>query len=104
MATSQDFVNWVCGPELDPTFLMHVLVRSRDYIRSLSSGAIHKTVYYPTVKAFEICAPRVDEQRRISARLTAQLALVDRARREAQAETSAIAALPAALLREAFAE
>ena len=33
MATSQDFVNWVCGPDLDPEFLMHLLIRSRDYIR-----------------------------------------------------------------------
>lgn len=24
MATSQDFVNWVCGPDLDPEFLMHL--------------------------------------------------------------------------------
>ena len=103
MATSQDFVNWVCGPELDPTFLMHLLIRSRDYIRSLSSGAIHKTVYYPTVKAFQISAPDLGEQQRIAARLTAQVAAVDRARREAEAAWLAIEALPAVLLREAFA-
>ncbi len=29
MATSQDFVNWVCGPELDPDFLMHLLIACR---------------------------------------------------------------------------
>ncbi|MGH7367772.1 MAG: restriction endonuclease subunit S [Candidatus Rokuibacteriota bacterium] len=40
MATSQDFVNWVCGPELNPRFLAYLLRASRTYIRSLSSGAI----------------------------------------------------------------
>ena len=41
MATSQDFVNWVCGPELYPHFLAYLLRGSRAYIRSLSSGAIN---------------------------------------------------------------
>jgi len=31
MATSQDFVNWVCGPDLDPWFLANALISSRDY-------------------------------------------------------------------------
>jgi type I restriction enzyme, S subunit len=52
MATSQDFVNWVCGPEIDPAFLAYLLRAARGYVRSLSSGAIHQTVYVPTVKAF----------------------------------------------------
>jgi type I restriction enzyme S subunit len=37
MATSQDFVNWICGPDLDPEFLMHLFIRSRERVRSLSS-------------------------------------------------------------------
>ena len=69
MATSQDFVNWVCGPDLDPEFLMHLLIRSRPYVRELASGAIHKTVYMPTVKAFKVCVPSIQEQRRIVSEL-----------------------------------
>lgn len=63
MATSQDFVNWVCGPELDPRFLAYLLRATRAYIRSLSSGAIHQTVYMPTVESFFVCAPSVQRQR-----------------------------------------
>ena len=103
MATSQDFVNWVCGPSLDSTFLALALRASREYIRALSSGAIHKTVYVPTVKRFEVCAPSLDEQRRIAARLTAILEAAVEVTASAQAELAAIEALPAALLREAFA-
>jgi type I restriction enzyme S subunit len=29
MATSQDFVNWVCGPGLDPLLLFFLLVANR---------------------------------------------------------------------------
>lgn len=103
MATSQDFVNWVCGPNLDPEFLMHLLIRSRDYIRSLSSGAIHKTVYFPTVKAFRVCIPGIDEQHQIAAELRERLATIDVMTKAIEAELEAIEALPATLLRRAFA-
>jgi type I restriction enzyme S subunit len=102
MATSQDFVNWVCGPDLDPEFLMHLLIRSRNEIRTLSSGAIHKTVYLPTVRAFRVCVPAIDEQRRIAAELTGRLAAIDAMDSLIQAEREAIDALHAALLRRAF--
>ena len=102
MATSQDFVNWVCGPDLDPFFLCHLLRASRNYIRSLSSGATHKTVYVPTAKAFTVCVPSIVEQRRIVATLDEQLAGAERLRRAAVEELAAIDALPAALLRRAF--
>ncbi len=70
MATSQDFVNWVCGPDLDPWFLANSLMSSRDYLRQLASGAIHKTIYVPAVESFMVCVPRnVQEQRRIVAAL-----------------------------------
>lgn len=102
MATSQDFVNWVCGPNLDSSFLALVLRASRDYIRSLSSGAIHKTVYVPTVKRFEVCAPAIDEQRRVAARLSWILESAAEVAAAAESELAAIEALPSALLRETF--
>lgn len=64
MATSQDFVNWVCGPEIDPFFLAFLLRVSRNYIRSLSSGAVHQTVYVPTVQAFDVCIPHFQSKKR----------------------------------------
>ena len=102
MATSQDFVNWVCEPGIDPEFLMHLLIRSRDEIRALSSGAIHKTVYFPTVKAFQVCVPEIGEQRRIAAELRDQLAVLDAMEASIRMEREAIEALPSALLRRAF--
>jgi restriction endonuclease S subunit len=70
MATSQDFVNWVCGPDLDPWFLANALIASRDHLRQLASGAIHKTIYMPEVESFMVCLPTtVAEQCRIVAAL-----------------------------------
>ncbi len=102
MATSQDFVNWVCGPKLNAHFLLFLLRASRDYIRSLSSGAVHKTVYMPTVKAFRVCVPRVEEQRAIHAALAEQLSSVERIIAAVQDQRNVINSLPAALLRLAF--
>jgi len=89
MATSQDFVNWVCGPDLDPRFLSLLFRQSRTFIRSLASGAIHKTVYVPTVKAFWVCVPPLKEQVRIAERLEEQLEAVARARAAAEARLEA---------------
>ena len=102
MATSQDFVNWVCGPEMDPHFLAYALRGSRTYIRSLSSGAIHQTVYMPTVEAFTVCMPPIGEQKRVVVDLDRRMAGTQQLRDSATAELSAIEAVPAALLRRAF--
>lgn len=102
MATSQDFVNWVCGPDLDPEFLMHLLIRSRTEIRALSSGAIHKTVYFPTVEAFRVCVPVVSEQRRIAQALGVRLQEIDRTLESSRVRRAAIALLPRAILGWAF--
>jgi type I restriction enzyme S subunit len=102
MATSQDFVDWVCGPDLNPHFLGYLLRASRDFIRSLSSGAIHQTVYVPTVKRFEVCLPPMTEQESIVKALNVQLTATQRAREATEGELDAINKLPEALLRRAF--
>lgn len=102
MATSQDFVNWVCGPQMYPDFLKWLLIACREPIKELGSGAVHQTIYFPTVQAFAVCIPPVAEQKRIASRLTEQLAVVERARAAATARLEAVEALSAAYLREAF--
>ena len=65
MATSQDFVNWVCGDALLPEFLMFLLLAQGEEFRRFSSGSVHQTIYYPEVKAFNICHPPISVQREI---------------------------------------
>lgn len=103
MATSQDFVNWVCGPELDPWFLAWALIASRDFLLSLASGAIHKTIYMPTVEAFRICVPEIDEQRHIVKALRENFVYLNQAIQNIERQRHQIELLQPALLRAAFA-
>jgi type I restriction enzyme S subunit len=102
MATSQDFVNWICGPELEPWFLLQLLIACRVAIRELGSGAVHHTIYFPTVQAFSICLPPITEQRAIAEGLRHELAAVESASIAAEHQLSFISELPAALRGRAF--
>jgi type I restriction enzyme, S subunit len=65
MATSQDFVNWVCTKELLHDFLKYLFIAEGDGLLRFSSGAVHQTIYFPEVKAFYIRYPPFPEQQRI---------------------------------------
>lgn len=67
MATSQDFVNWVCGPQLNHSFLKYVLLAERASFLRFASGTTHQTIYFPEVKAFHIALPPRHEQDRMVA-------------------------------------
>ena len=56
----------------------------------------------PLLEAFHLCAPEVDEQRRIATRLKAQLAEVKTARLAAIAQLREVEALPAMVLGQSF--
>lgn len=66
MATSQDFVNWVCGPDLDYRYLKYILLGERSSFLRFASGTTHQTIYFPEAKAFHVAVPTLDTQRRIA--------------------------------------
>lgn len=84
MATSQDFVNWICSPNLDPRFLQYLFIAEGDDLLRFASGAVHNTIYFPEVKAFHVCHPPLAEQQRITGVLDE--ALADAATAKANAE------------------
>lgn len=102
MATSQDFCNWICGPDLDPEFLMYAFMASQDALRELGSGAVHKTIYMPTIQTFHICVPEIDEQRRIARTLRERLAAAEALTVGLKARLADIERLPQRLLAAAF--
>lgn len=71
MATSQDFVDWICSEMINPRFLMHLFIAEKESLRKFGKGTTHKTIYFPEVKAFHVCVPPRNEQRRIVTKLEA---------------------------------
>ncbi len=65
MATSQDFVNWVCTDAIDHRFLKYVLLAEHDSMMRFASGTTHQTIYYPEAKAFHVSMPPLPEQQAI---------------------------------------
>ncbi len=67
MATSQDFVNWVCSPDrVDYRFLKYVLLAESNAFLRFAHGTTHQTIYFPEAKAFHVCTPPIGEQRAIA--------------------------------------
>ncbi len=62
MATSQDFVNWVCGPGLSSRYLRYILVGEQESVRRFAHGTTHQTMYYPEAKALHVLIPDRREQ------------------------------------------
>ena len=66
MATSQDFVNWVCGPGLNPNYLRYLLMSESDSVRRFAHGSVHATMYYPDAKALHGLLPSPTEQQAVA--------------------------------------
>ena len=90
----------------DADFMHHWLMASYDDLRGLSDGrgGNQANLNGGLLNALEIPAPDVDEQRRIVARLSAQLAEADAVAQAASAQLADIERLPQRLLARAFTE
>ena len=79
MATTQAFVTWTPGPELDSRFLIYVIAAMRPEFDRLAYGSTHLTIYMPDLEALRIPLPPVEEQRGIADFLDDQVARIDEA-------------------------
>ena len=77
MATTQDFVNWICGERLRPNFLLYVFRAMKPEFGRLTNGSVHQTIYMPDVAAFRIPLPPVKEQDKIAAFLDRETSEAD---------------------------
>ncbi len=66
MATSQDFANWVCGPEIEPRYLLQVFRHMTREWERLQEGSTHQTIYMPVFRKLQVLLPPRDEQLRIA--------------------------------------
>ena len=78
MATSQDFWNWVCGPELIPEYLNYQFKAIAPQLRAFNMGSTHQTIYQKDAAGIEILIPPLDVQRAIVRILDHESAHIDR--------------------------
>ncbi|MDE2822765.1 MAG: restriction endonuclease subunit S [Chloroflexota bacterium] len=77
MATTQDFVNWVCGQSLRPEYLLYVLRAMEQEFRRLTMGSTHQTIYMPDVGSFVAPVPPLVEQDQIVAYIRSEKADIE---------------------------
>ena len=77
MATTQDFVNWICGKSLRPEYLLYVLRAMGPEYRRLTMGSTHQTIYMPDVGTFMTPVPPLVEQDRIVASIRREKADIE---------------------------
>jgi type I restriction enzyme, S subunit len=65
MATTQDFVNWVCGKRVIPKYLLLVFRSMTEEFRRLIMGSTHQTIYMPDAASFRTPLPPIGEQESI---------------------------------------
>lgn len=77
MATTQDFVNWVCHDNLRPEFLLYVLRGMRTEFDRLMIGSTHQTIYMPDIAKLAMARPPETEQVAICQFLDQQIEKID---------------------------
>lgn len=103
MATSQDFVNWVCSTALMPDFLMYLLLaEARAGLLRYASGSVHQTIYFPEAKAFHICHPDMKSQTQLVKQCDALRAESEHLASIYQRKLAALDELKKSLLHQAF--
>lgn len=78
MTTTQAFVTWYPGPDLDSRYLLLVLRAMEQEWERLAYGSTHLTIYMPDLESIRIPLPPLEEQRRIADFLDAETARINR--------------------------
>lgn len=66
MATSQHFINYVCGKSLNNKYLYYTLLNRKDEFVRIAIGSTIKTIGMPYFKALKVIVPPLPEQQRIA--------------------------------------
>jgi type I restriction enzyme, S subunit len=102
MATSQDFVDWVCTPAIDPHWLKWLLVAEKQALLRFGKGSTHKTIYFHEVLSFNACLPPREEQDLIVERIGERFALAAQLQNTVEACSQQHVGIAPAILAKAF--
>ncbi|UYB51312.1 restriction endonuclease subunit S [Xanthomonas sp. AM6] len=84
MATTQDFVNWICKQDLLSEFLLYVLRGMQPEFNRLMMGSTHQTIYMTDIARLMMAKPPVEEQQEIINFLEIKVSKLDTLKDEAE--------------------
>ena len=102
MATSQDFVSWICTDAVLPQYLMYLLIAESRSLRIFGRGTTHTTIYFPELRAFHISLPPLEEQEVIVQRCGLYLSTIERLSFGVIDQRSLVTELSRSVLSKAF--
>jgi type I restriction enzyme S subunit len=102
MATSQDFVNWVCSEALVPEFLLYALLAEDEHLLKFGKGTTHTTIYFPEVKAFHITLPPLEEQHQIIKLVQERLSKINKLKQQLESLSQELSVIDQSILAKAF--
>ena len=102
MATSQDFVSWICTDAILPKFLMYLFMAEGRSLRLFGRGTTHSTIYFPELRAFHVCLPSPEEQAEVVKRCELYVSTVERLSVGIASQRSLLVQLEQCLLSMAF--
>jgi type I restriction enzyme S subunit len=102
MSTTQHFANWICGENLNNTFLMYCFMASRDSLIRQGQGTTVKTIYMPELKEMRIQLPPLAEQQAIVAAIESRLSVADQLEATLAQSLQQAEALRQSVLKQAF--
>lgn len=102
MATTQHFVNWICGANLNNHYLMYAFMAAKDHLTISGQGTTVKTIYMPACKQFRIITPPLEEQTEIVRRVDQLFAHADRIEQQVNNALARVNSLTHSILAKAF--
>ncbi len=102
MATSQDLVGWILPKEVNPKFVMYLILSEHDALYRFAKGSAHPTVYFPEILSFHIALPPTDEQNEIVKRVEAMLGMIEHQTEMVAESVSNLTRLDQSILAKAF--
>lgn len=102
MATTQHFVNWVCGERINNIYLMYSFMAARNHLTISGQGSTVKTIYMPACKQFRLLTPPLEEQTEIVHRVDQLFAYADTIERQVNSALERVNQLTQSILAKAF--
>lgn len=102
MATTQHFVNWVCGDKINNIYLMYSFMAAKNHLTISGQGSTVKTIYMPACKQFRILTPPLEEQTEIVRRVDQLFAHADRIEQQVNQALARVNNLTQSILAKAF--